>query len=138
MSETNKPSIAIVGAGPSGCAVLNSYFRAGALETHNIVCFEKQDHILGLWNFSWHVGTDKHGELVPNSMYRYLWSNGPKECLEYPDYSFEQHFVKEIPSYPPRAVIHDYMKGRFDKPEIVSRVRLHTVVSRLSMWIIDP
>jgi len=123
-----KPSIAIIGGGPSGCAVLNSYFRAGKLDDYNIVCFEKQDSILGLWNFSWHVGSDKHGELVPNSMYRYLWSNGPKECLEYPDYSFEQHFGKEIPSYPPRAVIYDYLKGRFNKPEIMARVRLATAV----------
>merc|ERR1711879_833701 len=123
-----KPSIAIIGAGPSGCAVLNSYFRSGKIDEYNIVCFEKQDSLLGLWNFSWHVGSDKHGELVPNSMYRYLWSNGPKECLEYPDYSFEQHFGKEIPSYPPRAVIYDYMLGRFNKPEIVSRVRFHNAV----------
>ena len=29
-----------------------------------------------------------------NSMYRYLWSNGPKECLEFADYTFEEHFGK--------------------------------------------
>ena len=38
---------------------------------------------------------------VPNSMYRYLWSNGPKECLEFADYSFDEHFGKPIPSFPP-------------------------------------
>ena len=41
---------------------------------------------------------------VPNSMYRYLWSNGPKECLEFADYSFDEHFGKPIPSFPPREV----------------------------------
>jgi len=47
-------------------------------------------------------------------MYRYLWSNGPKECLEFADYTFEQHFGKPIPSYPPRAVLEDYIKGRVE------------------------
>ena len=47
-----------------------------------------------------------------NSMYRYLWSNGPKEAsLEYPDYTFDKHFGKPIPSFPPREVLFDYMKG---------------------------
>jgi trimethylamine monooxygenase len=32
-------------------------------------------------------------------MYRFLWSNGPKECLEFPDYSVETHFGRPIPSY---------------------------------------
>ena len=48
------------------------------------------------------MGTD--GEPVHNSMYRHLWSNGPKECLEFADYSFEEHFGHQIPSYPPREV----------------------------------
>merc|ERR1711998_674146 len=52
---------------------------------------------------------------VHNSMYRYLWSNGPKECLEFADYTFEEHFGKPIPSYPPREVLLDYIKGRLDK-----------------------
>ncbi len=44
-------------------------------------------------------------------MYRYLWSNGPKEALEYPDYTFEDHFGKPIPSFPPREVLFDYLQG---------------------------
>ena len=46
------------------------------------------------------------------SMYRNLWSNAPKEAnLEYPDYTFEDHFGKPIGSYPPREVLYDYLKG---------------------------
>ncbi|WP_449579286.1 hypothetical protein [Paracoccus mutanolyticus] len=33
------------------------------------------------------------------------WTNGPKEGLEFADYSFEEHFGKQIASYPPRAVM---------------------------------
>ena len=45
-------------------------------------------------NYSWRTGLDEHGSPVHNSMYRYLWSNGPKECLEFADYTFEEHFGK--------------------------------------------
>ena len=59
------------------------------------------------------LGTDDNGEPVHGSMYRYLWSNGPKEALEYPDYTFEQHYGKAIPSFPPREVLFDYLQGKF-------------------------
>ena len=45
-------------------------------------------------------------------MYRYLWSNGPKECLEFADYTFDEHFGQPIPSFPPREVLYDYITGR--------------------------
>ena len=57
------------------------------------------------------VGTDSNGEPVHGSMYRYLWSNGPKEALEFPDYTFEKHYKRAIPSFPPREVLFDYLKG---------------------------
>ena len=59
------------------------------------------------------AGTDEFGEPVHGSMYHNLWTNSPKEGLEFPDYTFEDHFKKPIPSYPPRSVIADYLKGIF-------------------------
>ena len=61
-------------------------------------------------------------------MYRHLWSNGPKECLEFADYSFEQHFGKNIPSYPPREVLHDYIIGRVEKAGVKGWVTFNTAV----------
>jgi len=46
-------------------------------------------------------------------MYQGLWSNGPKEGLEYPDYTFDEHFGKPISSYQPREVLYDYLKGKY-------------------------
>lgn len=57
------------------------------------------------------TGTDEYGEPCLGGQYRFLWSNGPKECLEYPDYTFEEHFGKPIPSFPPRPVLRDYLEG---------------------------
>ena len=112
--------IAIIGAGPSGMAQLRAFQSAKAkgLQVPEIVCFEKQNDWGGLWNYTWRTGIDEHGEPVHGSMYRYLWSNGPKECLEFADYSFEEHFGQPIPSYPPREVLKDYIMGRINKQDI--------------------
>ena len=62
--------------------------------------------------FFYFLGTDDMGERVHGSMYRYLWSNGPKEALELPEYTFEKHYGKAIPSFPPREVLLDYLQGK--------------------------
>ena len=75
---------------------------------------------------------------------RYLWSNGPKECLEFPYYTFEKHFGKPIPSFPPRfsyrcvfqeytyymfrEVLFDYLKGRWSQEDIQKYIKFSTVV----------
>jgi trimethylamine monooxygenase len=122
--------IAVIGAGPSGLAVLRAFQSAKAkgAEIPEIVCFEKQDNWGGLWNYSWRTGLDEYGEPVHGSMYRYLWSNGPKEGLEFADYSFEEHFGKQIASYPPRAVLFDYIQGRVEKAGVRHWIRFRHAV----------
>lgn len=109
--------VAIIGAGPSGLAALRAFesARKAGADVPELVCYEKQSDWGGLWNYTWRTGLDEFGEPVHGSMYRYLWSNGPKECLEFADYSFEEHFGRPIPSYPPRAVLHHYIAGRVAK-----------------------
>jgi len=137
MSETkrqklmaSKKRVAIIGAGPSGTAQLRAFAsaREKGAEIPDIVCFEKQADVGGLWNYSWRTGVDAHGEAVHNSMYRFLWSNGPKEALEFADYSFMEHFGYPIPSFPPREVLFDYIKGRMEKAGVREWIRFKTVV----------
>ncbi|MFT4794875.1 MAG: trimethylamine monooxygenase [Paracoccaceae bacterium] len=122
--------VAVLGAGPSGLAQLRAFQSAHAAgaEIPEIVCFEKQSEWGGLWNYTWRTGLDEYGEPVHGSMYRYLWSNGPKEGLEFADYSFEEHFGKQIASYPPRAVLFDYIEGRVKKAGIRDWIRFNTAV----------
>lgn len=120
--------IGIIGAGPSGLAQLRAFEalqKAGA-DIPEIVCFEKQSNWGGMWNYTWRTGLGKYGEPVHGSMYRYLWSNGPKECLEFADYTFMDHFKKPISSYPPRSVLFDYIQGRIEKSELKRFIRFHT------------
>ena len=127
----SKTRIAILGAGPSGLAQIRAFEslrKAGVTDLPEIVCYEKQNDIGGMWNYTWRTGLDKNGEPVHGSMYRYLWSNGPKECLEFADYSFDQHFGQPIPSYPPREVLKDYIMGRLDKRAIYNHIRFECPV----------
>lgn len=121
--------VAVIGAGPSGISILHAFKseKDKGLDIPEIVCFEKQDTWGGLWNFTWRTGLDEYGEPVHSSMYHHLWSNGPKECLEFADYSFEDHFGKPIPSYPPREVLTDYICGRAEKSGIRNWVRFRHV-----------
>lgn len=117
--------VAIIGAGPSGLAQIRAFSSAkmpdgGDFEVH---CFEKQEDLGGLWNYTWRTGLDGVGEPVHSSMYRYLWSNGPKECLEFADYTFEEHFGRPIASYPPREVLWDYIKGRVENAGLRKHIR---------------
>lgn len=101
--------------------------RAGA-QTPEVVCYEKQDDWGGQWNYTWRTGTDHYGEPVHSSMYRNLWSNGPKEALEFAEYTFDEHFGAPISSYPPREVLWDYINGRAEQSGVKDRVKFaHTV-----------
>ena len=126
----SRQRIAIIGAGPSGIAALRAFEsaqRAGA-KIPEIVCYEKQDDWGGQWNFDWRSGTDRYGEPVHSSMYRNLWSNGPKEALEFAEYTFDQHFGRPISSYPPREVLWDYIDGRVRRSKVKNKVQFSTAV----------
>ncbi|WP_417370917.1 NAD(P)-binding domain-containing protein [Gelidibacter japonicus] len=126
--KTNRKRGGIIGAGPSGLAQLRAFEAAkhAGLEVPEVVCFEKQSNWGGMWNYSWRTGVGKYGEPIHGSMYKYLWSNGPKECLEFSDYSFDEHFKKPISSYPPRPVLFDYIQGRIKKNKIRDYIRFDT------------
>ncbi|WP_345313897.1 NAD(P)/FAD-dependent oxidoreductase [Gordonia alkaliphila] len=126
--------VAIIGAGPSGLAMLRAFeaARQAGAEIPELVCYEKQTDWGGQWNYSWRTGLDGYGEPVPSSMYRNLWSNGPKEGLEFADYSFDEHFGRPVSSYPPREVLWDYIAGRVEKSDVRKYIRFETAVRWVS------
>lgn len=126
--------VAVVGAGPSGLAQLHAFeeARRKGAEVPEVVCFDKQSEWGGLWNYTWRTGLDEFGDPVHGSMYRYLWSNGPKECLEFADYTFDEHFGRPIPSFPPREVLFDYITGRAKKSNVKQFIQFNTAVRWIS------
>ena len=126
--------VAVIGAGPCGLSQLRAFQQAQSkgADIPEIVCFEKQSDWGGLWNYTWRAGTDEFGEPVHCSMYRYLWSNGPKECLEFADYTFDQHFGHPIPSYPPREVLYDYIIGRAKDAGVKPWIKFNAAVRNVA------
>ena len=124
--------VAVIGSGPCGLSILRAFQQAEekGQKIPEIVCYEKQENWGGLWNYNWRTGSDQYGDTIPNSMYRYLWSNGPKECLEFADYSFDEHFNQPIPSFPPREVLYDYIIGRAKKANIKKYIKFNTTITQ--------
>ncbi|MCC9073178.1 NAD(P)/FAD-dependent oxidoreductase [Flavobacterium sp. F-65] len=125
--------VGIIGAGPSGLAMLRAFEseQKKGNKIPEIKCYEKQDNWGGMWNYTWRTGVGKHGEPLHGSMYKYLWSNGPKECLEFADYTFLEHFGQPISSYPPREVLFDYIEGRIKQ----SQARKHITFNTVARWV---
>ena len=125
--------VGIIGAGPSGLAMLRAFEseQKKGNPIPEIKCYEKQDNWGGMWDYTWRTGVGKYGEPLHGSMYKYLWSNGPKECLEFADYTFTEHFGQAISSYPPREVLFDYIQGRINK----SNARDYIKFSTVARWV---
>jgi len=126
--------VAICGAGPSGLSQLHAFesVRQCCLPIPEIVCFEKQNDLGGQWNYTWRTGFDEYSEPVHSSMYQNLWTNIPKECSEFVDYSYDKHFGQSLISFPPRTVIYDYIQGYAKQNNVLQYIRFNTVVRWIS------
>ncbi|KAI1695149.1 flavin-binding monooxygenase-like domain-containing protein [Ditylenchus destructor] len=129
--------VAIIGAGPSGMFLAKAFKTASDRDANvsnrfEVVCFERQADWGGLWNFTWRTGLDENGEPVHCSMYRNLWTIGPKECVELADYSFVEHFGKSVPSFMPRAAMWDYLNGNMGASNIKHWFRFKHSVQRVA------
>lgn len=62
--------VAVIGAGPSGTAVLRAFQSAAEKgeAIPEVVCFEKQSDWGGLWNYTWRTGIDEFGEPVVSKL----------------------------------------------------------------------
>ena len=123
------PSIALIGCGPSGMFFLHSIaLRRKKLEQEGnaaaiaalpvVTCFERASAPGGIWRADRRIEikTDashtnnyedscrtiiaaKEEPAVYTNMYEALWTNGPKEAMEFFDYTFDDHFGCTLPVY---------------------------------------
>ncbi|WAR18530.1 SNO1-like protein [Mya arenaria] len=120
----SKLPICIVGAGAAGLSAVYQLMKLPDIP--DIICYEKQDTWGGISNLSWRVGVDEYGEPAHNTTYKHLWTNGPKEVFEYPDYSFEDHLTRK------NKISYCYCettRRRFGRiPDLKEKIRFHTAV----------
>ncbi len=143
--STEPPTVAIIGAGPGGmffCHALETMKRKLQQEGNEtalarlptVTCFERAAGPGGVWRpsrtFGSAVDTEEKKTESPGgaasysfdqqtasttNMYEALWTNGPKEAIEFFDYHFNEHFAYPLPVYMPRQPILEYMIGRVTK-----------------------
>ena len=121
-----KKRVAIIGAGPCGLSQLRAFQQAESqgADIPELVCFERQSDWGGLWHYTWRTGPRRvrgAGALqhVPVPVGR----TGRRSPWSFGDYSFEDHFGKPIPSFPPYAVLNSYILGRAERSDIRRYVR---------------
>lgn len=57
----NNKRVCIIGAGPCGMSAIYQFYQQPVVP--EIVCFDKQGSVAGLWNYSWRTGITKHGQV---------------------------------------------------------------------------
>jgi len=125
--------VALIGCGPGGMMFLHHLRKknaSGAENLLNVTCFERAASPGGLWR---DVPHDDKGRAKPENallMYDDLWSNTPKELIEFFDYTFDDHFKKPTPSFLPRKDILEYIVARNSVDGALDGVHFnHTVLS---------
>lgn len=73
-----------------------------------VTCFERADEAGGCWR------SVSNRELPQNQACWYddVWSNVCKECFEFSDYTYQEHFQKEVPTFLPRKELMQYFQKR--------------------------
>lgn len=151
-------SIAVIGCGPGGmffCHALESKYRelrdkgdtAGLANLPKVTVFERANSPGGVWRSDRNISgepvlahNEEKKEIEPEEgnentqMYEALWTNGPKEGVEFFDYTYDDHFGERLPVYMPRQALLDYMSARVTRkcPEFFEKyVNFNTNVSRV-------
>lgn len=134
--------VAIIGCGPSGMFFLHTLaHRRKRLEAEgdmvalallpDVTCFERSSSPGGVWRSD---RVEDKGDDKCTGMYEALWMNGPKECVEFFDYTFDEHFGCALPTYLPRKLFFEYMSARCtkDNPTFFEDVKFNTSVESVT------
>lgn len=136
-----KKKIAIMGCGPGGMFFLHALaLRKQKLEDEGntaaiaalpeVTCFERSASAGGLWR----ADRKKTNGDDSGNMYEALWTNGPKESIEFFDYTFDEHFGTALPMYVPRQLILEYILARCTRnnPTFFDNVKFNTSVENVT------
>ncbi len=114
LGRTSGKRVAIVGAGACGLTAAKCLLE----ETHDITVFEQSAELGGLWNY--------HEELADGGgpAYRSLRTNTSKQIMAFSDFPFPD----QLPDFPPRTDILQYLNDYANHFGLRERIRLNTTV----------
>mmetsp|Transcript_12627 Transcript_12627/g.19053 ORF Transcript_12627/g.19053 Transcript_12627/m.19053 type:complete len:611 (-) Transcript_12627:155-1987(-) len=130
-------TVAIIGCGPSGMFIQHALALrkkqlqdegnlAAVASLPQLTCFERGSSPGGVWRADRNAGE--------TNMYEALFTNGPKETIEFFDYTFDEHFSRALPTFLPRSLILEYMLARCTKHDqkIFDDVKFNTSVESVT------
>ena len=118
-AKHRQTSVALIGCGASGMLFLHALAtqRKEQLEKGNedfvlprVTCFERANEPGGCWR-----SPPEDEREFPHNLscwYEDVWSNICKEGFEFADYTFQDHFETEVPTFLPRRILLDYLTKR--------------------------
>ena len=109
--------IAIIGAGCSGLTAIKSCIEEGLIP----VCFEREDDIGGLWNYSDENKPDK------GSVYYSCCINTSKEMMAFSDFPVPSHF----PPFMPHSLVLQYFRLYAEHFNLMPYIQFNTTVENV-------
>jgi len=93
-----------------------------------VTCFERSSGPGGVWRSDRFSADD--GDAKSTNMYEALWTNGPKEAMEFFDHTYQEHFGCPLPTFLPRECVLSYLVTRCTKnnPNFFNDVKFNTEV----------
>lgn len=128
--------VCLIGCGPAGMMFLHALSERKKKEDPkyplpNVTCFERASSAGGLWRDVPAEDTDRTRNENKCLMYHDMWTNVAKELMEFPDYTYDDHFKKPMPSYLPRQDILDYLIARNSADGALDNVQFNTTVDEV-------
>ena len=114
---TSRKRIAIIGSGASGLTAIKCCLE----EALTPVCFERDDDVGGLWNYSAEPKEDKGG------IYKSCVINTSKEMMCFSDFPIDEDF----PPFMPHYKVLEYLKQYADNFSLHQHIRFNVSVTRV-------
>ncbi|XP_058803076.1 uncharacterized protein LOC131671001 isoform X2 [Phymastichus coffea] len=136
-NKSPKQKVCIVGAGPAG--LIATKYVAQHLDEFELITFDKQSNVGGMWIYTDSTTVDEHGLPVHSSLYKYLKINGPKEFLSYPDYTM---FTAGNGSFVYHSLVLEYLKNYTNYFNLRKYIQFDTNVEKVSLihgdkWLVN-
>jgi dimethylaniline monooxygenase (N-oxide forming) len=115
--------VCVIGAGPSGLCAINHCIKEG----FEVIAFEQSDEVGGVWNYTGAVGVNKYGIETHSSIYDNMLTNGQKEAMEFPNFSYDEN---EKDFYLTTDKVQNYFTSYADAFELRKHIKFeHQVIN---------
>jgi len=109
---TGRKTVGVIGAGASGLTAIKSALEEG----FDVVCFEQEDDIGGLWRFT---TSDTHSSVCKSTVI-----NTSKEMMSFSDFPAP----KEFPVFMPNTKVMEYFQMYANKFDLLKHIKFNTSV----------